>query len=139
MAKEKELPSEENSHEDNVKISLESILNQKVKSRKVKKTPEDLKKDAFIRMIISLEAADVREMMAEDAGINISGFSDMLWDAIEEMFTMLYTPNQQRFIDFYLYNRFDEEGDLKAIEMANGQELYLTDPGVLYELIKVVK
>lgn len=139
MSKEKELPSEENSHEDNVKISLESILNQKVKSRKVKKSAEDLRKDAFIRAIIALESANVREMMLEDSGINAEGFTADFWDAIEELFGLLYTPNQTRFIDFYLYDRFDEDGELKYVTLSNGQEIVLSDPGILYELIKVVK
>lgn len=139
MSKEKELPSEENSHEDNVKISLESILNQKVKSRKVKKSAEDLRKDAFIRAIIALESADVKEMMLQDAGVNVEGFTETLWDAVDELLGLLYTPNQLRFIDFYLYNRFDEDGELKYVTLSNGQEILLSDPGILYELIKVIR
>ena len=139
MAKDKELPSEQNSHEENVKISLESILNQKVNSRKVKKSAEDLRKDAFIRAIIALESSDVKEMMLEDSGINAEGFTESFWEAIDELLGLLYTPNQLRFIDFYLYNRFDEEGELKAITLPNGQELVFADPGILYEFIKAIK
>lgn len=139
MAKDKELPSEENSHEENVKISLESILNQKVSSRKVKKSAEDLRKDAFIRAMVALESADVKEMMLEDAGVNADGFTESLWEAVDELLGLMYTPNQLRFIDFYLYSRFDEEGALKSIEMSNGQEIILAEPGVLYELLKVIK
>ena len=139
MAKDKELPSEENSHEENVKISLESILKQKVSSRKVKKSAEDLRKDAFIRAMVALESADVKEMMLEDAGVNADGFTESLWEAVDELLGLMYTPNQLRFIDFYLYNRFDEEGALKSIEISNGQEIVLTDPGILYELLKVIR
>jgi hypothetical protein len=139
MAKDKELPSEQNSHEENVKISLESILNQKVNSRKVKKSAEDLRKDTFTRAIVALEAADVKEIMLEDVGVNAEGFTQSLWEAVDELFSLLYTPNQLKFIDFYLYSRFDEEGELKAISLPNGQELFFSDPGVLYEFIKAIK
>jgi hypothetical protein len=139
MAKDKELPSEENSHEDNVKISLETILNQKVKSRKTKKTPEDLRKDAFVRAIIALEHASVRENVLLDFGIDLEIYDEVMYDATDAFIEMLFTPNQRKFIDFYIYNRHDENGDLVPVEAANGQEILLTDPGILYELLKAVK
>lgn len=140
MAKDpKELPSEENSHEQNVKISVESILGSKAKLRRVKKSPEDIKVETFCQVIAALEHVETREfLLQEDFQLDLTKYNDSYHTVIEGLLQMLFSQTQLNFIDFYLYKRIDEEGQIVPLELSTGKLLYLNNPVELYSLLKEI-
>lgn len=98
-------PSEENSHEDNVKISLEAIVGGKVKSRKVQKSPDDKNRDRFIMVINAMEKVESREfILTNDFDLDLGPYNADYSDAINGLLEMLYNIKQLNLIDFYLYD-----------------------------------
>lgn len=133
-------PSEENSHEDNVKISLEAIVGGKVKSRKVQKSPDDKNRDRFIMVINAMEKVESREfILTNDFDLDLGPYNADYSDAINGLLEMLYNIKQLNLIDFYLYDRLDGEGALIPINIAPGQDIVLQSASDLYDALKMIK
>lgn len=140
MAKEKELPSGDKSHEQNVKLSLEAVLGGTAVTRKVKKSAEDKRKDAFAVAINAMEQAETREyILTNDFNLDLGNYNEAYSDAINGFLEMLFTPEQRKLVDFYLYDRLDDEGNAVALINENKQEIFLQSPADLYDLIKTIK
>lgn len=140
MAKEKELPSGDKSHEHNVKLSLEAVLGGTAVTRKVKKSAEDKRKDAFAVAINAMEQAETREyILTNDFSLDLGSYNEAYSDAINGFLEMLFTPEQRKLVDFYLYDRLDDEGNAVALINENKQEIFLQSPADLYDLIKTIK
>lgn len=139
MGKEKdELPSEDKSHEQNVKVAIDSILGSKTKLRKAKKTPADLRKDNFCKAIVALSHAVTTDMCLVDLGVDLEAYSSSYMDVVDNLFKMMFSPNQISFIDFYLYDRFTPDGEIISLELPDGKSFVLRTPEDLYEFINKI-
>lgn len=126
-------------HKENVKISVESILGNKVSSKKVRKTAQDKKKEAFCKCITSLDNMASRQMLLmDDFGIDLSTYDDVFVSAIEDLLAYTFSPKQNSFIDFYLYERFDDMGNPLTIEDEKGNIVCLDSPEALYDYIQTL-
>ena len=136
-----ELQSGDKSHEQNVKISVESILGGKVKMKKVKKTVEDLRKELFCNIILSLEAADTRAYLLQDEfAIDLSSYSELYDTVIDGLLEFCFNDAQRKFISFYIYDRIDPETtQIVPIHQPDGTMLILDTPGALYDYIQLYK
>ena len=126
---------------ENTKISIDQILGAKTTLKKKPKTAEDKKRDAFCRYIIAKEAVDSRTfLLQEEFNVDMSTYNDPYESMIEDLLESIYTIKQINLIDFYLYERFDELGNLRAVEISPEQDpVVLEYPEQLYELLKVFK
>lgn len=141
MAEEKNLDglSPEKSHKDNVKISVESILSNKVKSKKVRRSPEDKKKQAFCTAINAVDNVIGRELLLEeDFGIDLSSYNSAYRDAIEGLLDYILTPAQKSIVDYFLYDRINDLGETTGLEDAQGNVVYLDTAADLYEFLKQI-
>lgn len=66
----------------------------------------DLDRRLFIQTIELLVEIDERQQfMIEELGIDLITFEDKHFRVIENLFAMLYSPEQLMFIEKYIYNR----------------------------------
>jgi hypothetical protein len=140
MAKQSEAPSNDNSHEQNVKLSLEAVLGGTAVTRKVRKSAEDKRKDAFCIAMNAMEQADSREfILTNDFNLDLGTYNEAYSDAINALLDMLFNAEQRKLIDFYLYDRFSDDGALVALVGENNQDIFLESSGDLYDLLKTLK
>lgn len=138
--KTKEKPSEDNSHEQNVQISLETVLGGKTITRKIKKTVEDIRVENFCVFINALEQVDTREyILTADFGLDFNIYNTPYVDAVNSLMNMIYSSDQRKIIDFYLYERFDDNGNIMSLVNSENKQVTLQSPIDLYEFLKVVK
>ena len=132
--------SEENSHEKNVQIAIESVLGSKTSRRKSKKTPEELKLDTFCGIIYALEAMEDREaLLKSDFNLDLTEYNDIFHIVIDGLMELHFNKIQLKFIKFYLCDRLDEDGNVIVISLGNGKNVTLNTPIDLYNLIKTIK
>lgn len=133
-------PSGSNSHEKNVKVTVESILGVKTSLRKVKKSADDRRRDVFCQVIAALESAETREfILKDDFDLDLCNYNDTFHTAIDGLMELLFNKPQLSYIQFYLGDRFDDEGGIRAVELPDGQQIVFENPAILYEFIKNLK
>lgn len=119
------------------------------------KTAESLKKEfkdekeLFIYLITILEGCIERDdIMTAGFGIDLFEYSNPLHEVIEQLFTLHYGEAKTQIILYYVYNRFDEEGNLVPLMIGDeededddleNEELYLNTPEELYDYINKIK
>jgi hypothetical protein len=123
---------------ERVKTSIDKIIGKKTTIRKSKKTPEDIKREAFVNLICSYEHAYTRSKLTSEF-LNMEDWDDMWMDVIDGLLSMLYTPSQINMINFYVFDRIDELGQVQPIENVGGQLIFLDTPEQLYEILKNIK
>lgn len=132
--------SQDNTHEQNIKVALDAVLGGKTTTRKAKKTAEDKRKEDFINLIISLEAVDVRDyILKEDLLMDLGSVTIPYDDIIESLLSMVFKPGQINIINFYLYSRVMEDGSIIPLESQAGELIYLKNPEELYTFIQTIK
>jgi len=123
---------------DRVKLSIDKIIGKKTTIRKSKKTPEDIKRELFVSVINRYEHVYTRGKLTSEF-LDMEDWDDSWMDIIDDLLGMMYQPNQVSMINFYVFDRVDELGQVRPLENANGQLIFLDTPEQLYELLKNVK
>lgn len=125
-------------HDENIKVSIEKILESPAVLKKKKKTAQDHKKIRFIRIIEQLEALDVRVYNLDHAFfLDLNSYEDLFYDVIADLFSYVFNSNQIRMINFYLYERIAEDGHHVDLFDDIGQIVKLNTPEDLYnEVLK---
>ena len=140
MSKREEFSLEDNTPAENIKISIDKILNSKTSLKKKPKTIEDKKKDLFAGFINSLEAAAVRsEMMFSQFDLNYEKYDEVFLEAIDNLLSLHFNEKQISLIEWYVYHRITPEGDMLALEAPDGSPILFEHPDHLWEYIKLIK
>jgi len=110
-----------------------SILGSKVSIKdNIDKTEENI----FAHFVNELEkASKLEHKLFEDSKIEISYYTDPLWDVIESILKLLYGQEQADLIQFYIYDRFNADGSIVPLEDENGKKYIFTNPKDLWSYI----
>lgn len=135
-----DLPSEDNSHEKNVQLSIESILGTKTKLSHRRKSAEDKRKDMFCTVIEYIIHAEARELiLAEEFNIDLANYNNMYHQVIDGLMDMFFTPTQVNCINSYLSVRSDDPEVPVIVELESGERVVLNNHADLYDFIKNIK
>jgi len=103
-------------------------------------------KDFFIYIVNLLDALNQRYNKIEELGINLEYFEEPFLELISDLIYKLYGEIEQELIMWYVYERFDIEGNLlPLIFITDGddeeieEEIIVNNPLELYNLIRKIK
>lgn len=115
---------------------LTEMLNSEVKVKPKKLTQEDIQKNMFYSIMLSLEKHDVELYnLYVDFKLNLSEYCEPLHSVIDTLLLMHYGKDKAEMIIFYLYSRFDDDHNLLPY-VKNNKELFFTDLESLWLEIK---
>jgi hypothetical protein len=131
----------DNSHETNVKISVDKILGQETTTRKAKRSADDHRRIAFCRIINNLLRVEERAIMLDEIhDLNLAKYEQPFFDVIEDLLALHFSKEQMKLINFFLYDRYSADGSLLCLtNNETGDELKLDSPEQLWEILKNVK
>ena len=98
-------------------------------------------KDEFKQLVESLEFCNKRDLVLfENFGIDVSSYVDPYWSVIEQLVFLMYGEIKAEIILWWLYHRFDEEGNLLPIELDEENEetkqVYIKTINELWNFLK---
>lgn len=132
--------NENNSHAENVKVAIDKIIGQKTSTKRIKRTEEDRKKIAFCKAIDSLVYSEERQiMMMEAHNIDLVSYNSTYYDIIDSLFSILFSKEQIKMIEFFLYDRYTADGEILTITDQEGNPVNLETASDLWDVIKNIK
>lgn len=135
------IPQEESNSINEIKNSLENLLNSKtvvLKSRR--NTKEDKEKQVFEKLILTLEELKVRSfILEEDIKIGISSYDEKFYEVIDMLLKMHFNTQITDLIMFYLYDRVNPDGSINTIMDDKNRQIPLNSPDDLWNLIQILK
>jgi hypothetical protein len=114
--------------------------NVNIKSKKKKTISE---KETLIDIIILLEECFVRSSLLEQNNLNIMNYEESFYVMIENLLYLKYGENKTDIILWWVYDRFDEEGEIKPIKILSKEdnakkEIVIQTAEQLYEFLKQI-
>jgi hypothetical protein len=114
--------------------------NVNIKSKKKKTISE---KETLIDIIILLEECFVRSSLLEQNNLNIMNYEESFYIMVENLLYLKYGENKTDIILWWVYDRFDEEGEIKSIKLLSNEdggekEIVIQTAEQLYEFLKQI-
>jgi hypothetical protein len=114
--------------------------NVNIKSKKKKAISE---KETLIDIILLLDECFVRSSLLEQNNLNIMAYEESFYLMIENLLYLKYGDNKTDIILWWVYDRFDEEGELKPIKLLSKEdnekkEIMIQTAEQLYEFLKQI-
>lgn len=132
--------SENKSHEENIKVSIDKILGQSTTLRKVKKSGEDHRKAVFNKILNNLIAVEERSVVIDELySLDLSKYNNLFFDIIEDILALHFNKEQVNLINFFLYDRYSADGSIIQLHDKDGNTVKLEDGNDLWELLKTIK
>jgi hypothetical protein len=128
---------EESADVNEIKHSVENIIGVDTTLRKRKPTAEDRQREQFIAIIIAIEQTIVRSQTFERLGLDLAQYEEDYYRIIDEQFMLMFGVEIAKIIMFYLYARFDDDGNRVGLMEADEKtEIVLNDPNDLWKAIR---
>ena len=114
--------------------------NVNIKSKKKKILSE---KETLIDIILLLDECFVRSSLLEQNNLNIMAYEESFYLMIENLLYLKYGDNKTDIILWWVYDRFDDEGELKPIKLLSKEdnekkEIMIQTAEQLYEFLKQI-
>ena len=125
---------------DDAKKSIDLILGSDTTLTRRKKTQQDVTRELFNQIIISLEQANTRSfLLSSDFNLDLTKYDDVFYEAIDNLIKLHFGKEASELIFFYLYDRIDPEGNIQVLVGPQGNEILLQNPDDLWMLLQVIK
>ena len=119
---------------DMMKNLFTDILGSEVNIKDNFKTTQGSLFEVFVER---LEYAHVTEKsIFDEYGIELLKLTDPLWFVIENSIKLLYGEKAAEMVLWYLYDRFDENGEIVVLEDEDGKKYTIKTPNDLWGYIK---
>ena len=114
--------------------------NVNIKSKKKKAISE---KETLIDIILLLDECFARSSLLEQNNLNIMNYEESFYVMIENLLYLKYGENKTDIILWWVYDRFDEEGEVKPIKLLSKEdntkkEIVIQTAEQLYEFLKQI-
>jgi hypothetical protein len=114
--------------------------NVNIKSKKKKAISE---KETLIDIILLLDECFARSSLLEQNNLNIMNYEESFYVMIENLLYLKYGENKTDIILWWVYDRFDEEGEVKPIKILSKEdnekkEIVIQTAEQLYEFLKQI-
>lgn len=119
-----------------IQDAVNSVLNiQSFIKRKAQRGPEK-KKESFVRLINMLEETVIRSnILFNDLELDMAKYDEKFYTIIDHLILSSYGPDCFDLIAFYLWERTDEDGQALALVDSFGNEINMTSPYDLWDLM----
>jgi hypothetical protein len=119
---------------DGIKESIEQIIGSETNLKKRKKTPEEIQKEKFIRLIDSIENVFARSGLTRELSIDTSKYDESFYEIIDDLIEMNFGKDVSKIIFHYLYK--DDDNKLKD---EKGNIIPLENASDLYTLVRILQ
>jgi hypothetical protein len=114
--------------------------NVNIKSKKKKALSE---KETLIDIILLLDECFMRSSLLEQNNLNIMNYEESFYLMIENLLYLKYGDNKTDIMLWWVYDRFDDEGELKPIKILSKEdnsekEIVVQTAEQLYEFLKQI-
>jgi hypothetical protein len=132
--------SEDQGHVDGIKKSIEEVIGSNTTLRSKKPSSEDLQREKFEKVILALEAAEVRTaILGTEFKLDLSDYNEYFYTAIDSLMMLYLGKDASELIFFYLYDRVNPDGSINELMGEDGNTILLTSPTDLWFLIKQIQ
>lgn len=130
--------SKSNSHEENIKVSIDKILGSDTVIKRSKKNAEDHRKALFCQYIDAMLFLGNRSAELDSTYfMDMAKYDGLFYETIETVLKLSYNKKQIDIIYFFLYERIDVEGHILELEdNVTKEPIVMNTPEQLYESLK---
>jgi hypothetical protein len=129
-----------NSHEENVKRSIDIILGTDTELKFRKKSIEDHKRALFNDVINTLIMVDQRSSILDEVHyLDMDRYDKPFYEIINSLLGLYFTRDQCRIIYFYVYDRYQSDGSIIDLTDNSGKNIALNTPDQLWFLLKTME
>lgn len=127
-------------HAKGVQQSIESIIGADTILKRRKKTEDDISKDTFEKIIITLEQANVRSsIIGGDFKLDFTSYDETFYEIIDNLILMQFGKEASEVIFFYVYERINPDGTVNELADQDNQVVALNNPTDLWMLVNHIK
>jgi hypothetical protein len=119
-----------------VQFAVDEILGTKTLIRRKKKSSSDKKRELFFNVITTLEELTIRQnLVYADLDLDFSNYDEKFFAIIDMLLYMNFGKQCMELIGFYLYDRINHDGSINPLLVNDKEELLLTNPYDLWNLM----
>ena len=127
-------------HAKGVQQSIESIIGADTVLKRRKKTEDDISKDTFEKIIITLEQANVRSsIIGSDFKLDFTSYDETFYEIIDNLILMQFGKEASEVIFFYVYERINPDGTVNELADQDNNVVALNNPTDLWMLVNHIK
>ena len=127
-------------HAKGVQQSIESIIGADTILKRRKKTEDDINRDIFEKIIITLEQANVRSsIISGDFKLDFTSYDETFYEIIDNLILMQFGKEASEVIFFYVYERISPDGSINELADQDNNVVALNNPTDLWMLVNHIK
>ena len=127
-------------HTQGIKTSIESIIGSDTVLKRKKKTENDINKESFEKIILTMEEVQVRStLLHAEFKMDMFDYEEKFYEVIDRLFTLHFGREAAEVIFFYIYERMNPDGTINQLADADGNPIQLESPSDLWELVNYMK
>lgn len=131
---------ENKGHADGIKKSIEEIIGQDTTLKSKRPSEEDIQREKFEKLIITLEKVDIRTtMLGTEFELDLSKYNEDFYTIIDSLLYLHFGKEANELIFFYIYERMNLDGTVNELQDEEGNIVVLENPTDLWHLIKKVQ
>ena len=122
---------------NNLKQSLDQLLQADTSIKRKNKKSYDQKRDLFINIINQFEAAITKSYLLEkDHKIDMSKYEENFYQIIDSLILLSFGKDVYELLSFYFYERYNPDGSENGLIIEEtGEEIFVKDAMELWDLI----
>ena len=125
---------------ENIWKQLQEIVGAEITISESPKSIEHREQELFIELLDTIEIAWKQEHeLYENHGVDLQGFSQYLYHAIETLIMLKYGAFKAELFWWYALERFDEEGNILGLEDEDGKIYHFKNHKQFYKFFKNFK
>jgi hypothetical protein len=127
-------------HAKGIQQSIESIIGADTVLKRRKKTEEDINRDTFEKIILTLEQANVRSsIIGGDFKLDFTSYDETFYEIIDNLILMQFGKEASEIIFFYVYERINPDGTVNELADQDNNVVALNNPTDLWMLVNHIK
>jgi hypothetical protein len=127
-------------HTQGIKTSIESIIGSDTVLKRKKKNENDINKESFEKIILTMEEVQVRStLLHAEFKMDMFDYEEKFYEVIDRLFVLHFGREAAEVIFFYVYERMNPDGTINQLADVDGNPIPLESPSDLWELVNYMK
>ena len=127
-------------HTEGIKTSIENIIGSDTTLKRKKKTENDINKESFEKIILTMEEVQVRStLLHAEFKMDMFDYEEKFYEVIDRLFALHFGREASEVIFFYIYERMNPDGTVNQLADVDGNPIPLESPSDLWELVNYMK
>lgn len=127
-------------HTQGIKTSIESIIGSDTVLKRKKKTENDINKESFEKIILTMEEVQVRStLLHAEFKMDMFDYEEKFYEVIDRLFSLHFGREAAEVIFFYIYERMNPDGTVNQLADVDGNPIPLESSSDLWELVNYMK